>query len=211
MGQLVKQHVSRTAIFVATFFFLLLTGEMFGDFWQYFWRFFGELPECLYCSYTTTCEDDLCTGERTRASCTRFQSCQRAHAHAYTFQSCQIVLYTTYTLCFLSPPRPRQVLENLALEYGDDGDDVDLYYGHDNVVISGTHTHSGPAGFLQYLLFQVSVGWGGGGGVDQERGGCTHALFFFSVASRESWQLCLVLPLRKSCEIFQGFFSPFSP
>ena len=29
-------------------------------------------------------------------------------------------------------------------------------YTHANVAISGTHTHSGPAGFLQYILFQVS-------------------------------------------------------
>lgn len=25
-----------------------------------------------------------------------------------------------------------------------------------NVVISGSHTHSGPAGFFQYLLFEVT-------------------------------------------------------
>jgi len=29
-------------------------------------------------------------------------------------------------------------------------------YTHDNLCISGTHTHSAPAGFLQYVLFQVS-------------------------------------------------------
>ncbi len=28
-------------------------------------------------------------------------------------------------------------------------------YTLENVCISGTHTHSGPAGFLQYTLFQV--------------------------------------------------------
>jgi neutral ceramidase len=26
----------------------------------------------------------------------------------------------------------------------------------DNVAISGTHTHSGPAGFIQYILYQVT-------------------------------------------------------
>ena len=29
-------------------------------------------------------------------------------------------------------------------------------FTHDNVCISGTHTHSGPAGFLQYVLFQMT-------------------------------------------------------
>ena len=32
-------------------------------------------------------------------------------------------------------------------------------YTIDNVCISGTHTHSGPAGFLQYTLFQITS-WG---------------------------------------------------
>ena len=37
------------------------------------------------------------------------------------------------------------------------GSDV---FSNDNVAISGTHTHSGPAGFLQYVLFQLtSVGF----------------------------------------------------
>jgi neutral ceramidase len=29
-------------------------------------------------------------------------------------------------------------------------------YSAENVVLSATHTHSGPAGFLQYVLFEVS-------------------------------------------------------
>jgi neutral ceramidase len=33
-------------------------------------------------------------------------------------------------------------------------------YTAKNVVLSGTHTHSGPAGFMQYLLFDItSKGW----------------------------------------------------
>jgi len=33
-------------------------------------------------------------------------------------------------------------------------------YSAKNVVISGTHTHSGPGGYLQYVLFLVtSKGW----------------------------------------------------
>ena len=43
-----------------------------------------------------------------------------------------------------------QVVKKLQEKYGPD------LYTHANVAISGTHTHSGPAGFLQYILFQVS-------------------------------------------------------
>lgn len=32
-------------------------------------------------------------------------------------------------------------------------------YTKDNICISGTHTHAGPAGFLQYTLFQITS-WG---------------------------------------------------
>lgn len=46
-----------------------------------------------------------------------------------------------------------QVVNRLTLKYGS-------IYTVKNVVISGTHTHSGPAGFLQYLLFTItSLGW----------------------------------------------------
>jgi neutral ceramidase len=46
------------------------------------------------------------------------------------------------------------VVEKLATEIGPD------IYTYDNLCISGTHTHSGPAGYLQYVLFQsTSFGW----------------------------------------------------
>ena len=32
-------------------------------------------------------------------------------------------------------------------------------YSHENVAVSGTHTHSGPGGFLAYILYQ-STSWG---------------------------------------------------
>ena len=52
------------------------------------------------------------------------------------------------------PPYPRnpistQVVKKLKAKYGD-------MYTDDNVLISGTHTHSGPAGYFQYVLFEVS-------------------------------------------------------
>lgn len=33
-------------------------------------------------------------------------------------------------------------------------------YIEDNVCISGTHTHSGPGGYWQYVLFQLSTSQG---------------------------------------------------
>ena len=35
-------------------------------------------------------------------------------------------------------------------------EDLGSIYTAENVVLSATHTHSGPAGFLQYVLFEVS-------------------------------------------------------
>ena len=29
-------------------------------------------------------------------------------------------------------------------------------YTYDNVILSGTHTHSGPAGYFQYVLFEIT-------------------------------------------------------
>ena len=38
---------------------------------------------------------------------------------------------------------------SLQVEYGD-------MYSQQNVAISGIHTHSGPAGYLQYLLYDIT-------------------------------------------------------
>mmetsp|Transcript_2818 Transcript_2818/g.3022 ORF Transcript_2818/g.3022 Transcript_2818/m.3022 type:complete len:734 (+) Transcript_2818:50-2251(+) len=43
-----------------------------------------------------------------------------------------------------------RVLDKLNAELGEG------IYTHDNVAISGTHTHSGPGGFQQYVLYQVT-------------------------------------------------------
>ncbi|NWR43650.1 ASAH2 ceramidase, partial [Regulus satrapa] len=42
-----------------------------------------------------------------------------------------------------------EVLEQLRSKYGD-------LYRQDNVVLSGTHTHSGPGGYFQYTLFWIT-------------------------------------------------------
>ena len=45
------------------------------------------------------------------------------------------------------------VIDKLKAKFGED------MYTDDNVAISGTHTHSGPGGFLQYVLYQTTS-WG---------------------------------------------------
>uniref|UniRef100_H0Z3T5 Neutral ceramidase n=1 Tax=Taeniopygia guttata TaxID=59729 RepID=H0Z3T5_TAEGU len=47
-----------------------------------------------------------------------------------------------------APPRP-QVLKRLRSKYGE-------LYRRDNVILSGTHTHSGPGGYFQYTLFWIT-------------------------------------------------------
>ena len=42
-----------------------------------------------------------------------------------------------------------QVVRNLQATYGN-------LYTDDNVLLSGTHTHSGPGGYWQYVLFEVT-------------------------------------------------------
>lgn len=42
-----------------------------------------------------------------------------------------------------------QVVKKLQAMYGS-------LYTYDNVILSGTHTHSGPAGYFQYVLFEIT-------------------------------------------------------
>jgi len=42
-----------------------------------------------------------------------------------------------------------RVVDALQSKYGE-------MYAFENVVISGTHTHSGPGGFLQYVLYHIT-------------------------------------------------------
>lgn len=43
-----------------------------------------------------------------------------------------------------------QVIKKLEEKFGG-------LYTTDNVVISGTHTHAGPGGFLTYLMYDLSI------------------------------------------------------
>ena len=43
-----------------------------------------------------------------------------------------------------------EVLEKLNKEFGNDT------FRNDNLVLSATHTHSGPGGYMQYLMYTIS-------------------------------------------------------
>ena len=59
------------------------------------------------------------------------------------------VLFVNLDACMASQAVTFTVIKRLRAMYGDT-------YSEDNVVLSGTHTHSGPAGYLQYLIYDIT-------------------------------------------------------
>uniref|UniRef100_A0A4W6E9G9 Neutral ceramidase n=1 Tax=Lates calcarifer TaxID=8187 RepID=A0A4W6E9G9_LATCA len=59
------------------------------------------------------------------------------------------VVFVTADVGMISQRLRLEVLKALQVKYGD-------LYRQDNVVLSGTHTHCGPAGYFQYTLFMIS-------------------------------------------------------
>ncbi|KAG7217817.1 hypothetical protein INR49_020879 [Caranx melampygus] len=59
------------------------------------------------------------------------------------------VVFVTADVGMISQRLRLEVLQVLQQKYGD-------LYRQDNVVLSGTHTHCGPAGYFQYTLFMIS-------------------------------------------------------
>ncbi|XP_075996229.1 neutral ceramidase [Genypterus blacodes] len=59
------------------------------------------------------------------------------------------VVFVTADIGMMSQRLRLEVLQALQMKYGS-------LYRQDNVVLSGTHTHSGPAGYFQYTLFMIS-------------------------------------------------------
>ncbi|KAM8729237.1 neutral ceramidase [Acanthopagrus schlegelii] len=59
------------------------------------------------------------------------------------------VLFVTADVGMISQRLRLEVLQALQVKYGD-------LYRQDNVVLSGTHTHCGPAGYFQYTLFMIT-------------------------------------------------------
>ncbi|KAK0142597.1 Neutral ceramidase [Merluccius polli] len=59
------------------------------------------------------------------------------------------VVFVTVEVGMVSQRLRLEVLKALEVKYGP-------LYRHDNVVLSGTHTHAGPAGYFQYTLFIIT-------------------------------------------------------
>ncbi|XP_058215615.1 neutral ceramidase 1 [Rhododendron vialii] len=59
------------------------------------------------------------------------------------------VVFVNLDACMGTQLVKLKVLERLKSRYGD-------LYGEQNVAISGTHTHAGPGGYLQYVLYLVT-------------------------------------------------------
>ncbi|CAI9588002.1 unnamed protein product [Staurois parvus] len=61
------------------------------------------------------------------------------------------VVFVSADIGMMSQRVRLEVIDKLKTKYGD-------LYRQDNVVLSGTHTHSGPAGFFQYTIFMLTSG-----------------------------------------------------
>ncbi|GAB0192545.1 putative neutral ceramidase C [Grus japonensis] len=59
------------------------------------------------------------------------------------------VVFVSADIGMVSQRLRLEVLEKLKSKYGD-------LYRQDNVILSGTHTHSGPGGYFQYTLFWIT-------------------------------------------------------
>ncbi|XP_045606118.2 putative neutral ceramidase C [Procambarus clarkii] len=74
----------------------------------------------------------------------------RLFSRAFIFDDTQRrVVFVSLDCGMMASSIKIKVVERLQEEYGD-------LYGHHNLMLSGTHTHSGPAGYLQYLLFDIT-------------------------------------------------------
>ena len=61
------------------------------------------------------------------------------------------VVYVSAELLFITPPLSLGVLEKLQQTYGE-------LYTKDNVMLTATHTHSGPGGYCGYALYDFAIG-----------------------------------------------------
>ncbi|KAG2496430.1 hypothetical protein HYH03_005654 [Edaphochlamys debaryana] len=77
----------------------------------------------------------------------------RLYARAFLFADAadpgRRLVYVSMDACMASQLVTLRVVQRLQAEYGS-------LYSHENVAISGTHTHASPAGFLQYLLYDIT-------------------------------------------------------
>uniref|UniRef100_A0A8C0Z5I6 Neutral ceramidase n=1 Tax=Canis lupus familiaris TaxID=9615 RepID=A0A8C0Z5I6_CANLF len=86
------------------------------------------------------------TGQNARGILTRLYS--RAFVMAEPDGSNRVV-FVSIDIGMVSQRLRLEVLNRLQTKYGS-------LYGKDNVILSGTHTHSGPAGYFQYTVFVIA-------------------------------------------------------
>jgi neutral ceramidase len=76
----------------------------------------------------------------------------RQYSRAFIFVDAMMdkrVVFVNIDICMGTQAIKIEVVKKLQAQFGD-------LYNTDNVILSGTHTHSGPAGFFQYVLFEVT-------------------------------------------------------
>ena len=61
------------------------------------------------------------------------------------------VVFVSVDICVIGQLIKMEVLKKLITELGTE------IYRHDNVVLSATHTHSGPGGYMQYLIYSAAT------------------------------------------------------
>ena len=59
------------------------------------------------------------------------------------------VVFVSVDICMIQPTLKDIVISALKTKYGD-------LYDYDNVILSATHTHAGPAGYSQLMLYDVT-------------------------------------------------------
>ncbi|VVD05075.1 unnamed protein product [Leptidea sinapis] len=59
-------------------------------------------------------------------------------------------VFVSVDACMMADGLRKEVIKRLQKRYGD-------IYNENNVIISGTHTHSTPGGFLMYFLFELPI------------------------------------------------------
>ena len=78
----------------------------------------------------------------------------RLFSRSFIFQnkgsSNDVVVFVSVDLAMIGHLMKQKVVEKLSEKLGSD------LFRHDNLVISATHTHSGPSGYMQYLLFSTT-------------------------------------------------------
>ncbi|KAF7485705.1 hypothetical protein GHT09_002625 [Marmota monax] len=87
------------------------------------------------------------SGQNARGILTRLYS--RAFIMAEPTGPNRRIVFVSVDIGMISQRLRLEVLNRLQSKYGS-------LYRRDNVILSGTHTHSGPAGYFQYTIFVIA-------------------------------------------------------